>query len=175
MTRNLIFLLSCLAFLGTGCSATETAISTQNTVNEAATSGRHDPEPVPESEDSHADESSPHPVSLLALMKKTYKGRDFTMGQVLADMPAYTRHFITYKSGDLTISGIANIPKGNGPFPVIILNHGYIDPLIYTNGRGLKREQDYLARQGYFVVHPDYRNHAQSDEDPENDVNFRLG
>jgi hypothetical protein len=28
----------------------------------------------------------------------------------------------------------------------VILNHGYIDPAIYTNGRGLKREQDYLAR-----------------------------
>lgn len=68
-----------------------------------------------------------------------------------------------------------NVPKGRGPFPILILNHGYIDPAVYTNGRGLKREQDYLARQGYVVVHPDYRNHAESDDDPEVRYTFRLG
>lgn len=68
-----------------------------------------------------------------------------------------------------------NVPKGTSPFPVLILNHGYIDPKIYTNGRGLKREQDYLARQGYVVIHPDYRNHADSDTDVDNNFNFRLG
>ena len=78
---------------------------------------------------------------------------------------SYTRYFITYRSGVLTISGIMNVPKGAGPFSVLFLNHGYIDPEIYTNGRGLKREQDYLARQGYIVIHSDYRNHAQSDKE----------
>jgi dipeptidyl aminopeptidase/acylaminoacyl peptidase len=37
------------------------------------------------------------------------------------------------------------------------------------------RERDYLARQGYITLHIDYRNHAQSDDDPDNDVNLRLG
>lgn len=118
---------------------------------------------------------TPHPVSLTALMQKEYDGRDFVLGKVLEKNSSYTRYFITYKSGRLTISGIANIPKGDGPFPVVLLNHGYIDPKIYTNGRGLKREQDYLARRGYIVVHSDYRNHAESDTDPENEFNFRLG
>ena len=61
-----------------------------------------------------------------------------------------------------------------GKFPVLILNHGFIDPAIYTNGRGLKREQDYLAKQGYVVIHPDYRNHAESDKDDSVDLGFRL-
>lgn len=39
-----------------------------------------------------------------------------------------------------------NIPKGDGSYPLVILNHGHIDTDIYTLGRGLKREQDYLAR-----------------------------
>ncbi len=116
-----------------------------------------------------------HAVSLPALMEKEFDGRDLKLGQVLAQNEVYTRYYISYKSGALTISGIMNIPKGDGPFPVLILNHGYIDPAIYTNGRGLKREQDYLARQGFAVLHPDYRNHAQSDKDPMADVNFRLG
>ncbi len=116
-----------------------------------------------------------NPVSLPALMVKAYHGRDLAFGKVLERNSAYTRYFMTYKSGELTISGVANIPNGDGPFPILLLNHGYIDPLIYTNGRGLKREQDYLARRGYAVFHSDYRNHAESDDDPENELNFRLG
>ena len=116
-----------------------------------------------------------HPVSLPAMMQKQFDGRDFRVGQVLADNEAYTRYYITYKSGELTISGIMNVPKGRGPFPVLFLNHGYIDPAVYTNGRGLRREQDYLARRGYVVIHSDYRNHASSSKDPDTDYNFRLG
>jgi dipeptidyl aminopeptidase/acylaminoacyl peptidase len=114
-------------------------------------------------------------ISLAALAQKEIIGSDFTVGEVLRTTDAYTQYYITYKSGELTISGIMNVPNGDGPFPLLVLNHGYIDPAIYTNGRGLRREQDYLARQGYVIIHPDYRNHAQSDKDPDNDVNLRFG
>jgi len=116
-----------------------------------------------------------NPVSLPAFMKKTFDGRDLKVGEVLAVNESYTRYFVTYKSGDLTISGIMNVPKGDGPFPVAILNHGYIDTAVYTNGRGLKREQDYLARNGFVVIHSDYRNHAQSDKDTDAELTLRLG
>lgn len=116
-----------------------------------------------------------HSVSLPAYAIKEYDGRDLKIGQVLAKNEVYTRYFVTYQSGALTISGIMNVPHGVGPFPVLILNHGYVDPAIYTNGRGLKREQDYLARRGYAVLHPDYRNHALSGKDDDNDLKFRLG
>jgi dipeptidyl aminopeptidase/acylaminoacyl peptidase len=112
----------------------------------------------------------PDTVTLPTMMEWEPDGRDLQLGAVLDDQTAYTRYTITYKSGDLTISGIMNIPKGAGPFPLLLLNHGYIDPAVYTNGRGLKREQDYLARQGYAVLHSDYRNHAFSDKEPEGAV-----
>jgi dipeptidyl aminopeptidase/acylaminoacyl peptidase len=82
---------------------------------------------------------------------------------------------VTYKSGDLTISGIMNVPDGKGPFPVLVLNHGYIDPSYYVTGQGLAREQDFLARRGYVVLHTDYRNHAGSDDDPTAERRMRLG
>jgi len=113
--------------------------------------------------------------SLANLVSRDYNGRDLKLIKILAANKEYTRYLITYKSDDLTISGIMNLPKGEGPFPVLILNHGFIDPRIYTNGRGLKREQDYLARRGYIVIHPDYRNHAFSSKDPDDLAGFRLG
>ncbi|WP_205856696.1 alpha/beta hydrolase family protein [Phytoactinopolyspora endophytica] len=121
------------------------------------------------------EQTEPHPVSLPAMMEQEFDGRDLEVGDVIEDVGAYTRYEVTYRSGDLTISGIMNVPAGDGPFPVLILAHGYIDPEIYTTGRGLAREQDYLARQGYVVLHTDYRNYAGSDDDPENEVRLRLG
>ena len=114
-------------------------------------------------------------LSLQAFAQKEFVGRNLELGQVKTRTDQYTQYFITYESGELTISGIMNVPNGEGPFPVLILNHGYIDPAIYTNGRGLRREQDYLARRGYVVIHPDYRNHAQSDKVDGVDERFRLG
>jgi dipeptidyl aminopeptidase/acylaminoacyl peptidase len=114
-------------------------------------------------------------VSIEALIQGTYDGRDLRLGEVLATTDAYTRYFATYASGDLTISGVLNVPHGDGPFPAVVLAHGYIDPAIYTNGRGMMREQDYLARAGFVVLHTDYRNHAASSDDPDAELELRLG
>jgi dipeptidyl aminopeptidase/acylaminoacyl peptidase len=116
-----------------------------------------------------------NPVSLLALTQKHFDGRGFKVGRVIRTNGAYTRYFVTYRSGDLRISGIMNVPAGKGPFPVLIFNHGHIEPAVYRNGQGLGREQDYLARHGYVIVHTDYRNHAQSDDDPTNELKLRIG
>jgi dipeptidyl aminopeptidase/acylaminoacyl peptidase len=67
-----------------------------------------------------------------------------------------------------------NVPDGKGPFPVLVLNHGYIDPDTYFPGQGMPREHDYLARQGYVVLHTDYRGHASSDDDKDVDYELRL-
>jgi dipeptidyl aminopeptidase/acylaminoacyl peptidase len=114
-------------------------------------------------------------VSLQYIMQEKYDGRDLKLVKVMATQEAYTRYFITYMSGKLKISGIMNVPKGKGPYPVIITAHGFVEPRYYTTGRGLKREQDYLANRGYVVLHPDYRNHNGSDKDPENNLRLNLG
>lgn len=116
-----------------------------------------------------------HPDAILKMAEKEFSGNDLKLERVLEDNSDYTRHYITYRSEGLKISGIMNIPKGDGPFPILILNHGYIDPKIYTNGQGLKREQDFFARAGYAVLHSDYRDHAQSDFDAENEIRPRAG
>lgn len=35
-----------------------------------------------------------------------------------------TAEIITYKSGDLTLKGVVYKPKGSGPFPAVLYNHG---------------------------------------------------
>ena len=116
----------------------------------------------------------PHPISVQALINKKYDGRGLRLGRLLADYGAYKRYIITYRGDGLTISGVMNVPDGKGPFPVLVLNHGYIDPDTYSPGQGMAREQNYLARQGYVVLHTDYRGHASSDNDKNVDYELRL-
>ena len=101
-------------------------------------------------------------------------GRIRFQRQVLAN-EAYTRHEVTYPSGEVTVSGVLLRPRGKGPFPAVVLNHGYIEPSIYVTGQGLMREQDYLARAGFVVLHTDYRGHAGSDPASERSRETRLG
>lgn len=108
--------------------------------------------------------SEPNPDSIMAMTERNFEGSDLKLVKILDENDFYTRYSITYTSEGLKISGIMNIPKGKGPFPVIVMNHGYIDPKVYTNGQGLKREQDFFARNGYAVLHSDYRGHAFSDK-----------
>ena len=111
-----------------------------------------------------------------SLRARQYKGGNFVIVKKIADNFAYTRYQISYTSDALTISGTMNVPKvGKPPYPIIILNHGYIDPEKYTIGSGSKREQDYFARYGYVTVHPDYRGHGESSPDVSARYDFNVG
>ena len=164
MKRKWISLIIAGSLVLAGCSNTNESASTSAVPGESATGSA-----------SASPTESFDPVSLPALMQTEITGTDLVVGDAIGSTATYTRHPITYKANEFAISGIMNIPKGVGPFPTLVLGHGYIDTAIYTSGRGLKREQDYLANQGYIVLHTDYRNHAGSDDDPENSNNLRLG
>jgi len=84
----------------------------------------------------------------------------------------FTRHLIRYPSDGLNIYGFADIPNGEGSYPVIIALHGYIDPAIYNTLDYTTIYADALASAGYVVLHPNLRGYAPSD-DGEN--LFRVG
>ena len=131
--------------------------------------------PAGASEATRVQTSNINTSSIPIAMTREYDGRNLKIRKKLSENSAYTRYQATYKSGDLKICGILIEPKGKGPFPMVVLAHGYIDPKVYVTGQGFRREQDWLPRNGYGVLHVDYRNHACSDKDPKSDVNMRLG
>ena len=113
--------------------------------------------------------------SISTALEREYSGSDLKVGKAFSSSSKYTKHRVSYESGGLTISGIIVKPRGKGPFPVVVLAHGYINPDTYWSGQGFRREQDWLGRNGYVALHVDYRNHARSDNDLKNDVSLRLG
>lgn len=114
-------------------------------------------------------------LSLEQLASTPLDGRDLRIRRELSGTSDYRRYAVSYRGGSQLITGIMNVPRGKGPFPVVVLAHGYIDPAVYWSGQGFRREQDALARNGYVALHVDYRNHAGSTDDPDNDLTMRLG
>jgi dipeptidyl aminopeptidase/acylaminoacyl peptidase len=113
--------------------------------------------------------------SLPNLMRAEFDGRGLRVLRTEYRTDAYTRQQVTYRSNDTTVSGVLVRPHGKGPFPAVVLNHGYIDPSYYVTGQGLAREQDWLARAGFVVLHTDYRGHAASDPAGDLERETRLG
>ncbi|QBR94473.1 peptidase S9 [Nocardioides euryhalodurans] len=144
-----------------------------------------DPAPAQESEDGDTIAPEPvRPISVLGLAEQRHRGDRLRLGAVREQTAAYTSYDITYRSRSslpgggeesYTISGVLNVPTGRGPFPAVVLAHGYIDPDVYVRGQGMTRERGYLASRGYVALHVDYRNHAESDDDPDYQRRMRLG
>src|SRR5581483_2528806 len=111
---------------------------------------------------------TPHPDLIAAtiegLRARTYPGGQIRITDIITVTDAYTRTFITFPSDGLTISGLMHVPFGKGPFPVVIMNHGYIPPSQYVTGSDTYRAADILARNGFITIAPDFRGYARSDE-----------
>lgn len=112
------------------------------------------------------------PYTIEGLHSRDYPGGDIEIRWTYTTTVAFTRYYIAYPSDDLTITGVMNVPHGEGPFPVIILNHGYIPPDRYWSGADTWFASEYLAQQGYLTISPDFRGWGGSDD---GDNFFRTG
>lgn len=145
--------------------------------------------PASPSETEHTEPPGPEqarPISVPGLAEQRHTGNRLRLGAVRERTDRYTSYDVTYRSRSttgpdqggeesFTISGVLNVPTGSGPFPAVVLAHGYIDPAVYVRGQGMTRERGYLAARGYIALHVDYRNHAESDDDPRYQTRMRLG
>ena len=96
------------------------------------------------------------------------RGHDFQSGEIsirstLSENDKFTTYLIDYPSDGLTITGVMQIPAGEGPFPVILLNHGFFSRSVYSSGDGTDRASAFLAGHGYITLASDYRSWGASD------------
>ena len=100
-----------------------------------------------------------------ALRARTYDGGAIKVLRVLAQNEAYASQLIEYAADGLRITGVMKVPRGAGPFPVLLLNHGYYTPASYQPGSGTDNAGDFLARAGYLTLASDYRGFGGSQND----------
>lgn len=97
------------------------------------------------------------------LRQRAYGGGRLEVVQKLTENEAFTSYSIRYPSEGLTIYGFMNVPKGPGPFPVIVSIHGYAPYGKYDPFNPGLDSADVLAANQFIVIHPGLRNHPPSD------------
>ncbi len=114
------------------------------------------------------------------LAKADIKPAEIQIGKILKEDPKFTSYEFTFSfSADLskelrTTSGLINIPKGAGSFPVIVMFRGYVDPTEYFIGNGTQRAAEYFASNGFITIAPDFLGYGGSDKEAENIFESRF-
>lgn len=102
--------------------------------------------------------------TVLNLEKYQAKASEITKEKILLDDPKYTSYLVSFKSEDKKVTGMLNIPKDKGSFPVILMLRGYVDPKIYQTGIGTERAAAVFAQNGFITFSPDFLGYGGSDK-----------
>jgi len=111
-----------------------------------------------------------NPLSIEAMRQKSYPGSDLVIEKTLSAGSNYNQYIASYESEGLKIYGLLTVPVGKKPeagWPVIIFNHGYIQPSLYQTTERYVAYVDALARNNYIVFKPDLRGNGNSQGQPE--------
>ncbi len=113
---------------------------------------------------------SPAPPNwyLIAGMKQRTYDTDLMVDRLVRKTSGFTSYIVNFSSDGLNQFALMNVPTGKKPktgWPVVVVNHGYIDPQVFSTPNSYINTSGYFADAGFLVFKPDYRGHADSQGD----------
>jgi dipeptidyl aminopeptidase/acylaminoacyl peptidase len=166
MRNSFSWLALFLLVLGAGCAAAPTpapptATAAPTAIPTATSASRPTsvpptPGPTPTLHPALLEATLPH------LAARQYSGSDITSVRVLTTTAKYTESLVTYMSDEVRVSGVLDEPVGQGPFPAVVLAHGYYDPAQYQSGAATQRVARLFAENGFVAFAPDFRGYGES-------------
>lgn len=96
------------------------------------------------------------------LKKRKFSPRPIILDKILTDDPSFASYLFYFTSDGKKVSGLANIPKKRGKFPVIVQFRGYIDPKTYATGTGTVHSGEVFAKNGFITLAPDFLGYGSS-------------
>lgn len=121
--------------------------------------------PLPENT-SLSSQSKNIPFSIESFRQRDFLPSTITEVRLVQETSAFRSTIVSYLSDELTLYALMNVPTSPKPtdgYPVVIVNHGYIDPAIYKTDRSYANTSAYFAQNGFLVLKPDYRAHDRSE------------
>lgn len=116
-------------------------------------------------------------VKPLPLLKYTFENlkntkfpkSEITFGKKIDETNDYVSQMFYFEVPDkpdspntLKVSGLANIPKGAGNYPVIVMFRGYMPKETYKSGDETQSSAKVLAKNGFITLAPDFLGYGES-------------
>ncbi len=105
------------------------------------------------------------------LRKIKYNETEITIGDQIAETSKSVSRMFYFSAPQkpggekmLKVSGVINIPKEQGTYPVIIMFRGYIPNLSYAPGAGTQPSAQVMAQNGFITLAPDFLGFGESDK-----------
>ncbi len=112
--------------------------------------------------------------SFPSLHLSQFSDGSIVIDKVIKDNPVFASYlYYSYVNGK-RVSGLMNVPKTAGQYPVIILIRGYVDKKGYVPGYGTLRDGEYLAQNGFITLAPDFLGYGFSDPAPKEPMEDRF-
>ena len=112
--------------------------------------------------------------TILNLSACTYTGSQIVLDQATATTSAYTKYPFHFVSDEKKVTGVAHVPNGSGPFPVIVQFRGYVDQEKYAPGAGTRHSAEVFAANGFLSLAPDFLGYGGSDMPSQNVFEERV-
>ena len=106
------------------------------------------------------------PYYVESLRARQYPGGKLAIGDAMARGQGYTKYHMTWPSGGQTMTGTISLPDGAGPFPVVVVEHGFIPPERYWIGQDSGIFGDPMAAHGFISVAPNWPGYSGSGPAP---------
>jgi dipeptidyl aminopeptidase/acylaminoacyl peptidase len=142
----------CLLIGGTACSV----------------GGTQQPRPVSSRTPRAQTPASPAPTPPLppyfieSLRARAFPGGNLALGQQMFRGAGFSKFHVSWSSGGQTMTGTISLPDGPGPFPVVVVNHGFIPPERYWIGQDSGIFGDPMAGHGFIAVAPNWPGYSGS-------------
>lgn len=108
------------------------------------------------------------------LSNADFKKSKITLGEILADEDDFTSRVFYFFVNNKKVSGLINIPKAEGVFPIVLMFRGYVDREIYKTGMGTQRAGEVFAQNGFITIAPDFLGYGESDNPSEDPIEERF-
>jgi len=100
--------------------------------------------------------------SIERLATRAY-GSSIELDETTATTPDFSSVKFHFDSDGKRVNGLAHIPTGEGPFPVIIQIRGYAEREEFVSGYGTWRSAQEYAKNGFISLAPDFLGYGGSD------------
>lgn len=84
------------------------------------------------------------------------------------------REAIAGESKYRKISGLINVPKVQGTYPIIVMMRGFVPKEIYSTGVGTQRAGEFFARSGFITISSDFLGYGDSDNPSVSSIEERF-